>query len=147
MKQDFGVCSKYASVYNAFIIECEKIGWIWNSSFNGKTRVNEYLNEDSNYSGSCIYLSDTFGACLGKPAMSFSSDSNLMCLDTNFDAAIEKAREYYECMFPKKQPLTMKLSSDYDAVIDKNEIVVGCQHISFKVFDELALLVKQYRES
>ncbi len=38
----------------------------------------------------------------------------------------------------------MKLSTDYDAVIDNNEIVVGCQHISFKVFDELALLVKKY---
>lgn len=144
MKQDFGVCSKYASIYNAFIVECEKIGWVWNTTFNPKTKVNEYLN--GNRSGYCIYLSDAFGARLGKPAMSFSSCGNLICLDTNFDAAVEKARKYYECMFPKKQPLTMKLSSDYDAVIDKNEIVVGCQHISFKVFDELALLVKQYRE-
>lgn len=146
LKQDFGVCSKYALIYNAFIIECEKIGWVWNTTFNSKTIVNEYLNGNSS-GGNCIYLSYGFNACLGKPAMSFSSWRGLMCLDTNFDAAVEKARKYYECFLPKKQPLRMNLSTDYDAVIDKNEIVVGCQHISFEKFDELALLVKQYRES
>jgi len=141
----FGVYSKYASVYNAFIIECEKIGWVWNEFFAKKSQIDSYLNNGN--SNRCIWFSTHFKAYSDTPAFSFSSGSNLMCLDTDFEGAIQKVKESFELIKPKKQALRMRLTPDFNVNIDNDEIVVGCQHISFEKFDELALLVKKYRES
>lgn len=144
MEIGFGVQSEYASVYNAFIIECEKIGWKWNEGFNRKEDVNNYTEM---FRG-CIWLSNLFSRYVGEPAFSFSGCDETICLDTNFDDAVKKAKEYYAKIIDnKKKRLSMALTRDYNAIIDNDEIVVGSQHISFEKFDELALLVKKYRES
>lgn len=40
---------------------------------------------------------------------------------------------------------TVRISADYDAVVSKNGIQVGCQTISFEDFDKLAAIVKNIR--
>lgn len=40
---------------------------------------------------------------------------------------------------------SVKISNDYDAVVSKNGITVGCQTIKFEDFDKLAELVKKFR--
>jgi hypothetical protein len=147
MKQNFAVKSHFASVYMAFIQECEAIGWIWNSQFNKKENVHKHTNGG----GSCIYFStgwtDMDKTLKGRPAMSFSGwNGEIIDLDKNFAVAVETAKEVYKSLVVVIKPaIVMQLTKDYLAQIYNGEIVVGCQHIPFGMFDKLAAAVAEYR--
>jgi len=63
-----------------------------------------------------------------------------------------KGNDYYyplqSVQFVRKAPKTEKvtLTKDYDAVVSKDDIKVGCQTITFKAFDELASAVAKMRK-
>jgi hypothetical protein len=63
-----------------------------------------------------------------------------------------KGNNYYyplqSVQFVRKAPKTEKvtLTKDYDAVVSKDDIKVGCQTITFKAFDELASAVAKMRK-
>jgi hypothetical protein len=63
-----------------------------------------------------------------------------------------KGNDYYyplqSVQFVRKAPKTEKvtLTKDYDAVVSKDNIKVGCQTITFKAFDELAEAVAKMRK-
>jgi hypothetical protein len=44
------------------------------------------------------------------------------------------------------QPITVSLAKDYDAIVSKDNIKVGCQTITFKAFDKLAEAVAKIRK-
>ena len=142
MKLEFGVKSAYASVYLAFIEEVTKLGWTYNGYFNRVENVDKYLGMNTN---SCLWLSFIFSTYHDKPAMSFSNHSNdalVINLDEGFDKGIKQAIELLKEQ-PKKE--TYKLTTDYNAVIEKTGITVGCQHIEFSTFEELARIVADFR--
>ena len=145
MKQkrlSLAVKSKYASVYNAFITECEKIGWVWVEQFNSKSRVNIYICAENDQFGS-IYLSNEFSWAMGKELFSFSTtNEERIDLDTDFELALSMARTIYDKI---AKAYTMELTDNYKAIIDDDMIIVGCQRISFQKFDELKELVNQYK--
>jgi hypothetical protein len=63
-----------------------------------------------------------------------------------------KGNDYYyplqSVQFVRKVPKTEKvtLTKDYDAVVSKDDIKVGCQTITFKAFDKLAEAVAKMRK-
>jgi hypothetical protein len=63
-----------------------------------------------------------------------------------------KGNDYYyplqSVQLVRKAPKTEKvtLTKDYDAVVSKDDIKVGCQTITFKAFDELASAVAKMRK-
>lgn len=88
-RKRIAVRSKYWSVYQAFVNEAKKLGWIWNANFNP---YEEYQMKRSN----CIFLSDGFTTTEGKDAMSFSNwnkgssnDVPVFNLDRQFQDAID----------------------------------------------------------
>jgi hypothetical protein len=44
------------------------------------------------------------------------------------------------------QPITVSLAKDYDAIVSKDNIKVGCQTITFEAFDKLAKAVAKIRK-
>jgi len=62
-----------------------------------------------------------------------------------------RANYYYplqSVQFVRKgpKPIILTLTKDYDAVVSKDDIKVGCQTITFKAFDELAAAVAKMRK-
>jgi len=139
MKKDFAVKSRFASVYNAFIIECEKIGWVWNSEFNKKESVDDYTN----FQNACIYFCAHWKEMPNIPAMSFSGSPDTIDLDTNFAGAIEVAKEVFKNVSTRVVP---KLTDKYDAIISTKGISVGCKLVTFEKFDELVAKVNEFRK-
>jgi hypothetical protein len=127
----FAVKSNYFSIYEAFVKELQTIGYRWNDKFNPCT-VKAYER------CTCIYVSDYWGGEAVGPMMSFSNPgdrTSVIDLDTDFHTAISTAKEQYRDW--KSSSISVKINSEYTAVISKSGIKVGCQTIDASVAKEL----------
>lgn len=142
MKKDFAIKSKSGALLEAFTNECKAMGWIHNTKF-GSDQIKDATT--SNIEGRrCIYFSNNFSAypdqCSFAP--SNSSDQSFF-LPQDWDAALQYAKEYYD---ENIRTETIKLTSDYDAVISEKDqtVKVGCQTIPFATILKVADVVKEY---
>jgi hypothetical protein len=68
-------------------------------------------------------------------------------LDSQFNEAIGKVKEYVEQEKFQKSMVVAHITKEYDAIVDEKGIHVGCQLVTFEKFDELLEVVTQVREN
>ena len=132
---DFGVISNSGELLVAFTNECKKMGWQRNNDFNdGPISGATITGGDS--SRTCIYFSNKWSASPGTLLFAPSNGGDNFKLPERWDEALEYAKRYLE----KNQNKVIKLTSDYDAFINKTDKVVkvGCQEIPFDKVLEIA---------
>jgi hypothetical protein len=118
----FGVTAKHFSLYKAFKEEAEKLGWTYNYDFTPFTEAKfESLLEDES-DRQCLYFSYEFGNCEGKPAFAFSNSNLAICLERNFQIALDHLKA---CTVKPKPNTIWACSNGIDLEIDWDDQTVS----------------------
>lgn len=131
--------SSKASLFKAFIEECEKIGWKYLDDFKSRELVDDYTTGTG-----CLYFSIGFFGNYGVKGMAFSNSSASSGEECyNIDKEFMKALEAAQVAFDEITGVIIinNISKDYNAIVSVEGIQVGCQTISFEKFREIALAV------
>jgi len=150
MKDRLTFRSKYSSVYNAFIVEAEAIGVIYNDGYTHRREVKDYVNLGAVTRSEfrCLYLSNNTVNYKGKFSMvlTVSSTPIVFDLDRQFEEALEAIKEWME--EEKNKSIVIEgILSDYNVKVTREGIQVGCQRVAFDKFDILVSEVDKFRKS
>lgn len=75
-----------------------------------------------------------------------SSVSLTQCMKNIYPEEANSIEEFLSYFIEAPKNYEMEITKDYKAKISKEGIVVGCQIITFKIFDELYKLVQKYKK-
>lgn len=133
--KDFSVKSTSGELLVAFTNECKKLGWKRNSNFNDSKISDATIHGGSR---TCIHFSNNWHYLRGVPqfAPHNPGDSKCFMLPEQWNEALQYALGFLRANENK----TVRLTADYNAIIDKaNKVVkVGCQEIPFAKVLEIA---------
>ena len=133
-KDNITVKSDSFPLLEAFKKEAEKLGWIYNSGF---TLFCQAQYDSVMRDRGCLYFSFGFSAYWKQPAFSLSKSSDaIFKLPEQWVEALQAIKQSIQSMHPD---VSIKLSDEYDAIIDNNDKVVkvGCQTIPFEKVKEI----------
>lgn len=137
--KSFYVKSPYFSLYEAFKIEVEKIGWVYNTKFNTFSKHNLVGR-------SCMWFGNEWSfEKRTAPMFALSNPGNDQTgfdLSTHFKEALAFAKELYEYLNTENQKIFI---GNNEVQFLADAIKVGCTTVPHSVVLEIADIIKDAR--